>query len=144
MARLTRGYARPRVERLRSVIERLPMKISAAECRVMETLWLRGPSTSECIIANLCEAQGWTQGTVKVLISRLLKKQAISATAQGRRYLYSPLISRQAYVVSEVQGLLDRLFNGRLAPLVAHLSKFDGLHDEDLAELKILIEQVGK
>jgi predicted transcriptional regulator len=120
------------------------MKISAAESVVMEALWRRSPLTSEAIIAEVGAPQDWTEGTVKVLISRLLKKKAIGATADGRRYLYTPLVSRQVYVQSESQGLLDRLFDGRLAPLVTHFSEGDKLSDEDIAALKALIERMGK
>ncbi len=120
------------------------MKISSAESVIMEALWRRSPLTSEAIIAEVGEPQSWTEGTVKVLISRLLKKKAIAAAADGRRYLYSPLISRRTYVAAESQGLLDRLFNGRLAPLVTHFSEADTLSDEDIAELKALIARIGK
>lgn len=120
------------------------MKITAAESVVMEALWRRSPLTSEAIVADVGEPQGWTEGTVKVLISRLMKKKAIAAAAEGRRYLYSPVISRDAYVSSESQGLLDRLFGGRLAPLVSHFSDGDQLSDEDVAELKALIDRIGK
>lgn len=120
------------------------MKISSAESVVMEALWKRSPLTSEAIIAEVGEPNGWTEGTVKVLISRLLKKKAIAAQAEGRRYLYSPLVSRSAYVEAESQGLLDRLFDGRLAPLVTHFSDADKLSPEDVAELKALIERIGK
>lgn len=120
------------------------MKISAAESVVMEALWRRSPLTSEAIIAEVGEPQGWTEGTVKVLISRLLKKKAISAAADGRRYLYSPLVSRQTYVDVESQGLLDRLFDGRLAPLVTHFSESQKLSERDIAELKALIEKIGE
>jgi predicted transcriptional regulator len=132
------------VDSLTTVIDEADMKISAAESVVMEALWRRSPLTSEAIMAQVGEPNAWTEGTVKVLISRLLKKKAIGATAEGRRYLYSPLVSRDAYVGSESQGLLDRLFDGRLAPLVAHFSDSDKLSDQDVAELKALIEKIGK
>ena len=120
------------------------MKISAAESVIMEALWRRQPLTSEAIIAEVGGPQGWTEGTVKQLISRLLKKKAIAAEADGRRYLYSPLLTRDAYVGTESQGLLDRLFDGRLAPLVSHFSEGEKLSDADIAELKALIERMGK
>jgi predicted transcriptional regulator len=132
------------VNSLTDVIVRTAMKISSAESVVMEALWRRSPLTSEAIIAEVGEPQGWTEGTVKVLISRLLKKKAIAAAADGRRYLYSPLVSRQAYVQSESQGLLDRLFDGKLAPLVTHFSESDKLSEADIAALKALIEKMGK
>jgi BlaI family penicillinase repressor len=76
---------------------------------------------------------------VKTLINRLLKKRAIAATKDGRRYLYSPVLQRAAYVANESQGLLDRLFDGRLAPLVNHFSETQSLSAEDIAELKRLV-----
>jgi predicted transcriptional regulator len=120
------------------------VKISSAESVVMDALWKRSPLTSEAIIAEVGEPNGWTEGTVKVLISRLLKKKAIAAEADGRRYQYSPLVSRNAYVQTESQGLLDRLFDGKLAPLVTHFSEADNLSDEDVAALKALVERIGK
>lgn len=118
------------------------MKISGAESVVMEALWRREPLTAEEIMAEVAEPQGWSEGTVKTLINRLLRKKAISATPNGRRYLYRPAVSRTAYVATESQGLLDRLFDGRLAPLVSHFSEGGKLSPEDVAELKRLIQEL--
>jgi predicted transcriptional regulator len=118
------------------------MKISAAESLVMDALWRREPLTAEEIVAEIAEPQGWSEPTVKTLINRLLNKGMIGAQKDGRRYLYRPLVDRSAYVSHESQGLLDRLFDGRLAPLVSHFSKADKLTPEDLAELKRLIAEL--
>ncbi len=42
------------------------------------------------------------------------------AERDGRRYRYTPLLAREQYVMQESKGLLDRLFGGRVAPLVAY------------------------
>ena len=118
------------------------MKISSAESVVMEALWRRAPQSAEEITAQVAQPQGWTLATVKTLINRLLKKAAISAEPQGRRYLYRPLVARTDYVQAESKGLLDRLFDGRLAPLVSHLSAAKALTPEDIAELKRLIAEI--
>jgi predicted transcriptional regulator len=118
------------------------MRISAAESLVMEALWRREPLTAEEITAEIAEGQGWSEATVKTLINRLYGKKAIGADRDGRRYLYRPLVSRTDYVEAESQGLLDRLFDGRLAPLVSHFSKTQKLSGEDLAELKRLIQEI--
>src|SRR5437899_12825428 len=115
------------------------MKISAAESVVMEALWRESPLAAEDVAAQVAGPQGWTEATVKTLINRLLKKGAIAAAKDGRRYLYRPLVARADYVAAESQGLLDRLFDGRLAPLVSHLSQNRSLSAEDIAELKRLI-----
>ena len=120
------------------------MKISAAEGVVMEALWRRSPASAEEIAAEVAAGQSWTEATVKTLINRLLNKGAIAATRDGRRYLYRPLLERADYVDAESRGLLDRLFEGRLAPLVSHLSQSRRLSADDIAELKRLIAEMER
>lgn len=113
--------------------------ISDAEREVMEVLWRHSPRRAEEILAEVGPRQRWQEGTVKSLLNRLLRKRAVKATRDGRRYLYSPLLSRERYVLDESKGLLDRLFGGRVAPLVAHFSEQRKLSKKDIAELKRLI-----
>jgi BlaI family penicillinase repressor len=124
------------------------MKISGAESVVMEALWKReppnSPMTAEEIGAEVAEGQGWSEATVKTLVNRLLKKKALGATRDGRRFLYRPLVARTAYVQAESQGLLDRLFDGRLAPLVSHFTETRALSAQDIAELKRLIAEMDR
>ena len=118
------------------------MKISTAESVVMQALWRRAPLAAEDIAGEVAGPQGWTEATVKTLINRLLKKGAVAAEKDGRRYLYRPKLARDAYVAAESQGLVNRLFDGRVAPLVSHFSQGGKLTAEDIAELKKLIEDM--
>lgn len=118
------------------------MPISAAEALLMEVLWRSAPRSAEDIIAEVAPSQGWQDGTVKSLLNRLLKKRAVRAQRDGRRYLYTPILSREQYVMGESKGLLDRLFDGRVAPLVAHFSEQRKLSRKDIAELKRLISEL--
>lgn len=118
------------------------MPISAAESQVMEALWRQSPLTAEEIVAEVAQPQGWSEATVKSLINRLLTKGAIEAEKDGRRYLYSPRVERLAYLSQESRGLIDRLFDGRVAPLVSHFSKTNQLSPDDVAELKRLIAEL--
>lgn len=118
------------------------MPISEAESAVMQVLWTRHPLTAEEIVAALGDARQWQEATVKTLLNRLLNKGAISAVREGRRYLYSPLLLRDAYVHEQSKDLLDRLFGGRIAPLVAHFSARRKLSKKDIAELKRLIAEL--
>ncbi len=120
------------------------MNITNAEAFVMDCLWRTSPLTAEDIVAEIAEPQGWSEATVRTLINRLLNKKAIAASKDGRRYLYSPLVAREDYVSAESRGLLDRLFDGRLAPLVAHLTEREQLTPEDVAEIKRLIAKLEK
>ena len=49
------------------------------------------------------------------LLNRLLNKSAISAEKDGRRYLYAPILQRDAWVQGESESLLARMFGGKEA-----------------------------
>lgn len=117
-------------------------RISAGESQVMEALWSEGPLSADEIVHRVGPAQGWGAATVKTLINRLLKKKALVSERAAGRTVYRPLVSREAYVTEESQGLLDRLFGGRLAPLVAHFARQQQLSPEELAQLKRLIREL--
>jgi predicted transcriptional regulator len=118
------------------------MTISDAESTVMAVLWQRHPLASEEVVAALSGEQDWQEATIKTLLNRLLKKGAISAVRDGRRYLYSPVLSREAWLTQASRGLLDRLFDGRIAPLVAHFGEQKALSRKDIAELRALLEKL--
>ncbi len=120
------------------------MNISEAEAEVMEVLWAAAPLSAEDVAAQLASRQDWQLATVKTLLNRLLKKGAVSAEQDGRRYLYAPLLARGDWVHAQSLGLLDRLFGGSLAPLVAHFSSRRKLKAADVAALKKLIEEYEK
>jgi predicted transcriptional regulator len=116
--------------------------ISEAESVVMEVLWQTSPIATEDLIAALEGPDKWHASTVKTLLTRLLKKGAIRAQQDGRRFLYSPVMKREQWLTDETTGLLDRLFGGRVAPLVAHFSQRRKLSKKDVAELKRLIQEL--
>ncbi|PZQ56786.1 MAG: BlaI/MecI/CopY family transcriptional regulator [Phenylobacterium zucineum] len=116
-------------------------KISGAESQIMEALWGRSPLTAEELVQAVGPAQGWGEATVKTLINRLLKKKAIASERTGGRALYRPLVTREEYVTGESQGLLDRLFGGQVAPLVAHYARHRALSPDEVDRLKKLIAE---
>lgn len=126
------------------------MKISAAESRIMDMLWrFARPASSEEVADSLAgEADeteaGWSHGTVRTFLTRLVHKGAVAAEKDGRKYLYTPLLERADYVATESQGLLDRLFDGRLTPFVSHFAEHGALTPAEIDELKALIAEVEK
>ena len=118
------------------------MSISEAEAMVMEVLWNKHPQGAEEVVAVLSVRTEWAEATVKTLLNRLLNKNAIEARKEGRRYLYSPVLAREAWIGQQSESMLDRLFGGRVAPLVAHFSERGKLSAADIAELKKLIGEL--
>jgi BlaI family transcriptional regulator, penicillinase repressor len=117
--------------------------ISEAESIVMEVLWHADkPLSCEDVVTALSGQQDWQEATVKTLLGRLLKKGAVKAAKDHRRFLYTPVLARDKWLSSESQRLINRLFGGRLAPLVAHFGTHHRLSKKDVAELKRIIAEM--
>ncbi len=117
-------------------------RISEAELAVMEVLWDAAPLTAAEVAERVDPARGWSDRTVKTLLGRLLAKGVLGHEEDGRRYLYRPLVARSDYVKSESTRLIDRLFGGRAAPLVAHLAEQQKFSAADIAELEALVREL--
>jgi predicted transcriptional regulator len=120
-----------------------PIQISDAESQVMEVLWSGSPRTAEDVVAALSDQQAWQVATIKTLLNRLLKKGAVRAAKDGRRFLYSPLLTRDQWLVTESGGMVQRLFGGRIAPMVAHFGRHGKLSADDLEDLKRLVKELS-
>jgi len=117
-----------------------PLRISAAESQVMTAVWAEGEGPEgiggagvEQILAAVGPANGWGESTVRTLIHRLIRKGALRFRAEGKRYLYSPAVSRDACVRSESRSFLWRVFGGAVGPMLAHFRR----HAAALSRLQI-------
>ena len=117
-------------------------RIGEAEHAVMEVLWDEAPLTAAEVAERVPQDRGWSIRTVKTMLSRLSAKGVLVHEEDGRRYLYRPAVAREDYVAQESGRLLDRLFGGRLTPLVAHLAERDRLSDADIAEIEKLLREL--
>jgi BlaI family transcriptional regulator, penicillinase repressor len=117
-------------------------RISDAEHAVMEVLWDESPLTAQEVAERIPAERDWSVNTVKTLLGRLLGKNVIAHEEDGRRYRYRPLVERDNYVVGESRRLINRLFGGRLTPLVAHMAEHDELSQDDIAEIEALLKEL--
>jgi predicted transcriptional regulator len=124
--------------------KRVNPAISEAESRVMEILWRSAPQGSEDLASALQADTGWHENTVRTLLNRLVRKGAVRAEREGRRYLYSPVLTREQWQAHESRSLLDRVFGGRVAPLLVHFGRNEKLSAKDVVELRKLVDQLEK
>ena len=118
-------------------------RITDAELDVMEALWEAAePLTTAEVADRIGSGRGWSLATVKTMLSRLAAKGVISHREDGRRFLYSAALGREAYVGRESKRFVERLFGGRLSPLVARLAEEDALDDEDIAAIEALLKEL--
>jgi BlaI family penicillinase repressor len=116
------------------------MQISNAEAVVLEVLWEHAPQTMRDIHRAIASGRSWRPGTIASLLSRLLKKKAISGERQGRRFLYRPLFDRQHYVDDQTIDLVERVFDGNAAALVERVCTVGRIRRRDIAGLRKVLD----
>ena len=117
-------------------------RIAEGEYAVMEVLWQEAPLTAAEVAERVPADRGWSLATVKTMLSHLLAKGVLSHEEDGRRYLYCPAIRREDYVAAESGRLIDRMFAGRITPLVAQLAARDRLSPADIEEIEALLKEL--
>lgn len=122
---------------------RLP-GISDAEWLVMQAVWDRHPIASNEVAERLCPGRNWSPRTVKTLLNRLVRKGALRFQADGKRYLYSPAVSRQECVGAESRSFLHRVFAGAAGPMLVHFVQHARLTEDDIRALRAVLDQKGQ
>lgn len=95
--------------------------------------------SADAVANTLATSSDWSFATIKTLLGRLMKKKAIAAKVDGRRFIYEALITRDEYLSEESGRFVDRFYGGKLAPLVSHFSESKRLSKEDVAALKKIL-----
>ncbi len=124
---------------------------SPRDGRFVETLGYYKPLTDPArLVLNLERVDHWLgqgadpSGTVKTLIGRLVRKEALGFDAEGRHYLYFPKVAREACVRAESRSFADRVFGGAPNPMLLHMVREADLSGDEIAELRrILGEKEG-
>jgi BlaI family penicillinase repressor len=117
-------------------------RISETEWEVMKVVWSRSPVTANDITATLQAADStWHPNTVKTLITRLVKKGALTYKTEGRAYLYSPVVAERDCVTAVSESFLHRVFGGASLPLVAHFLNREKLSTGEIRELRRILNR---
>ena len=82
--------------------------------------------------------------TVQTYLRRLETKGYVKAELDGRTRVYTPRVKLRTVIRETLDDLIDRLFGGEALPLVRHLIEERGVSDDELAELRHLIERLEK
>jgi BlaI family penicillinase repressor len=122
---------------------RIP-RISDAEWTVMAVLWEQSPRTANDVVDALAGRVTWSAATIKTMLNRLVRKRAVRYRADGKRYFYTPAVSRDACVRSAARGLVDRLFGGATAAMLAHFVEDAHLSRGEIDQLRRLLDEKGR
>jgi predicted transcriptional regulator len=110
------------------------------ELEILRVLWDRGPSS----LGEVCEAlrreREVATTTVATMLRVMLDKRLVRRRRAARGYQWSAAVTQTAAARSMVGKLLDGIFDGSAGRLVAHLVEAGQLSNDELSELRKLIE----
>lgn len=117
-------------------------RISNTEWEIMRVVWMKSPITANEIVEQLIAADpSWHPKTARTLLARLVQKRALGYKAQGRAYVYSPLVTEAECVSTASDSFLERVFGGSLKPMLAHFVGKQRLSKAELEELRRLLDE---
>jgi BlaI family penicillinase repressor len=111
-------------------------RLSAGELEIVQMLWRAGPATLSEAHAAVERPIGYT--TVQTRLNRLVDKGVVARTAE-RPARYTAAVAPEEVSARHLDLLLERVSDGSIVPLVAHLVRDRTLSAGEIAELKQLI-----
>jgi predicted transcriptional regulator len=110
---------------------------------VARTLWDIGPATVRAVYDALRQQREIDFATVQTYLRRLEAKGYASSHLEGRARIYASKARPRTVIRETVDDLVERLFGGEAMPLVRHLIEDRHLRQQDIAELRKLIDRLG-
>jgi len=119
-------------------------RISDAEWRVMQVLWECAEATANEVVRRLEDESSWKPKTVHTLLRRLVEKGAAGHHKRGREFVYRPLVEQSDCSLAESRTFLDKVFDGRVAPLLATFVEREEVSDEEIEELQRILDNARR
>ena len=113
-------------------------KLFESEAKVMEIIWAKAPISAKDISLIAAETIGWNKNTTYTVVKKLEAKGFIKREDPG--FICTPLISQNQMQKVEAVSLVKKVFGGSRKALFSALLEDDPLSDEEINELRKLID----
>ena len=114
-------------------------RLPDAELEVMQALWRCEPPAARSDVEGQL-GRPLAPTTLLTLLTRLGEKGFLRTDKEGRRSLYTPLITQADYLAAQSRAFVETVCGGSLPAFAAALCD-SGLSREELDELRTLLEE---
>jgi predicted transcriptional regulator len=116
--------------------------VTAAELKVLEVLWQRGPSTIRDVRDLLYPEGGGSKfATVQKLLARLAAKKLVVRRKDEANWVYRSAVARDDLIGGELRRVADRLGGNSMTPLLTHLVETGELTAAERLHLRRLLDR---
>jgi predicted transcriptional regulator len=118
--------------------------LSRRERQIMDILFRRGRATAAEVMGDLSGTPNYS--TVRTQLRVLEEKGHVRHDEEGLRYVYFPVVTRQAARKSALRHLVQTFFDGSAEQAVAALLGGEGarLSDEEIDRIAKLVDRTRK
>ncbi len=121
------------------------IELGEAELAVMRALWEGGPQTVRDVLNRLHErGRPVAYTTVLTFLTRLEQKGVVASDKRDTAYVYRAKISRQSVTLTRIRALMDQLYDGAAAPMLAHLIENERFTPDEITQLRKLIDDLDQ
>jgi len=121
-------------------IPMLNLRFGRMQLRIMQVLWKQKKATAREIAKALNENEEVAHSTVQTLLRKLEAKQAVAHEVEDRTFIFYPLVEERKARRSATRELIDRVFGGSIAGLMAHLLENEKVPPAELKKIRKLID----
>lgn len=116
-------------------------EMTEVEWTIMKVVWDHQPCAAGTVQDTLAEAKGWAYSTVKTTMDRMVQKGLLHIQKVRNLQLFSSTINETQARKGEFRKMLSRAFDGAMGPMMQYLVEHEKLTDDDLRQLRRLIDQ---
>ena len=132
------------MSRKRSKPVSVPEPLSPAQREIMEVVWEHAEASASQVREILSKDREVARNTVRTLMERMEAKGWLTHRVDGRTYLYSAAVARQASIGQKVQEIVDKLCGGQPEQLVTALLDYRGLNATELGKIQKLLNEAKR
>jgi predicted transcriptional regulator len=116
--------------------------LGQAEWEVLRYVMEHHPVTVREVADHAAETSGQARTTILTVMERLRKKRYLTRRKLGGVYQYSPKIPASDVLQGFVKHFVENTLHGAVSPFFAYLSKTADVSDNELDELKQLVNDL--
>ncbi|MDX1983853.1 MAG: BlaI/MecI/CopY family transcriptional regulator [Bryobacteraceae bacterium] len=115
--------------------------LTAQELEIMKLVWERERVTVRDVYQALLEKRKVAYTTVMTMMNILEQKGHLSKESGDKAFVYTPTRSQRDVTRHLVGDFIERVFNGSVEPLFAHLIKDHPLSRQEIEEIERLLKE---
>ena len=124
--------------------QKTAIELTEAEWEIMKVLWEKQPCAAGTIQETLTDTRNWAYSTVKTTMDRMVEKGLLKTEKIRNLQLFRPNISEDDAKKGEFRKMLQRAFDGAIAPMMQFLVDQEEFSKEELKHLRQLADKAQR